>query len=173
MRIFLSQPLIVFSLLFFFPPLIVPHCTGTIFPEIREAVMAGMAIGPSDVDAGPRRHVHLHTAGFSSFIERYRHRTAILRAGVHPDFRRSWRARLQAGTVNSSTYSPKKGARYRTWPQVPPQTLIWRASSGTRTRSYRNTDSRETPMFEFNAPVREISDGLRMRNHENRVPRGV
>ena len=172
MRIFLSQPLIVFSLLFFFPPLIVAHCTGTIFPEIREAIMAGMAIGPSDVDAGPRRHVHLHSAGFSSFIERYRHRMAVLRVGVHPDFRRSCRARLQAGTVNSSTCLPK-GERYRTWPQVPPQTLIWRASSRTRTRSYRNTDSRKTPMFEFNAPVREISDGLRVRNDENRVPLGV
>src|SRR5882762_4723251 len=92
--------------------------------------------------------------------------------GVHPDFRRSCRARLQAGTVNSSTCLPK-GERYRTWPQVPPQTLIWRASSRTRTRSYRNTDSRKTPMFEFNAPVREISDGLRVRNNENRVPCGV
>ncbi len=171
MRIFLSQPLIVFSLLFFFPPLIVAHCTGTIFPEIREAVMAGMAIGPSDVNAGPRRHVYLHSAGFSSFIERYRHRMAVLRVGVHPDFRRSCRARLQAGTVDSSTCSPE-GERYMA--RFPPrQTLIWRAPSRARTRSYRNTDSRKTPMFEFNAPVREISDGLRVRNNENRVPCGV
>ncbi len=160
MRIFLSQPLIVFSLLFFFPPLIVAHCTGTIFPEIREAVMAGMAIGPSDVNAGPRRHVYLHSAGFSSFIERYRHRMAVLRVGVHPDFRRSCRARLQAGTVDSSTCSPE-GERYMA--RFPPR----------QTLSYRNTDSRKTPMFEFNAPVREISDGLRVRNNENRVPCGV
>jgi len=52
-RIFLSQPAHRFSLLFFFFPAHRSHCTGTIFPEIREAVMAGMAIGPSDVNTGP------------------------------------------------------------------------------------------------------------------------
>src|SRR5712692_9981275 len=39
--------------------------------------------------------------------------------------------------------------------------------------SYRKTNSRESPVFEFDAAVREISDGLRVRNHENRVPGGV
>jgi len=40
------------------------HRAGALFPEIREFVVAGMAVGPSDVDAGPRRHVHLYTGRF-------------------------------------------------------------------------------------------------------------
>jgi len=51
------------------------------FPEIREIVVAGMAVGPSDVDASSRRHVHLYTGGFSSFIETYGHLIAILPEG--------------------------------------------------------------------------------------------
>jgi hypothetical protein len=78
MRIFLFQALIVFLPFFFFQALIVAHRTGTFFPEVREVKVAGMAVGPGDVDAGPRGHVHLYAGGFSSFINRYGHQMAIL-----------------------------------------------------------------------------------------------
>lgn len=73
MRIFLFQALIIFSLLFFFPPLVVTHRAGTLFPEISEIVVAGVAVGPGDVDTASRGHVHLYAGGLPSFIERYRH----------------------------------------------------------------------------------------------------
>src|SRR6202171_3962943 len=41
---------------------------------------------------------------------------------------------------------------------------------GIRCLSYRKTDSRETSVFEFDAAVREVSDGLGVRNDQNRVP---
>jgi hypothetical protein len=81
MWIFLFQAFIVLLPLLFFQPLIVAHRAGTLFPEICKIVVAGMTVGPSDVDAGPRRHVHLYTGGFSSFIETYGHLIAILPEG--------------------------------------------------------------------------------------------
>jgi hypothetical protein len=35
--------------------------------------VAGVAVGPGDVDTAPRGHVHLYAGGLPSFIERYRH----------------------------------------------------------------------------------------------------
>ena len=83
----------------------------------------------------------------------------ILSPCDNPIFEHSCSACLQAGTVDSSTCSPE-GERYMA--RVPAQTL-----------SYRKTDSREAPVFEFDAAVRKISDGLRVRNDENRVPGGM
>jgi len=93
--IFLSQALIIFSPLFLFSSLIVAHRARTLFPEIGEIIMARMAVRPSDVDAGPRGHVHLYTGGLPSFIDRYRHRMAfcvtfrISVVLVEPAFRRA------------------------------------------------------------------------------------
>ena len=72
-RIFFFQALIIYSLLFFFPSLVVTHRAGTLFSQIGEIVVAGVAVGPGDVDTAPRGHVHLYASGLPSFIERYRH----------------------------------------------------------------------------------------------------
>ena len=51
-RIFFFQALIIYSLLFFFPSLVVTHRAGTLFPQIGEIVVAGVVVGPGDVDSG-------------------------------------------------------------------------------------------------------------------------
>jgi hypothetical protein len=76
--IFLFQLLIFPLPIRLFLSLIIAHRARTLFPEIREVVMAGVAVGPRDVNAGARGHVHLYTRGFSSFIDGYWHRMAIL-----------------------------------------------------------------------------------------------
>jgi len=62
--------------------LIIAHRAGTLFAQIREVVVAGVAIGPRDVDARARRHVHLHTGGFSPFIDGNGHDYYLSRSPV-------------------------------------------------------------------------------------------
>ena len=96
MRIFLFQALIIYSLFFFFRSLVITHRAGTLFPQVGEIVVAGVPVGPGDVDTASRRYVHLYAGGLPSFIERYRHWMAIFDdqdSGLCS-------ARLQAGIVN-------------------------------------------------------------------------
>jgi hypothetical protein len=54
---------------FFFSTLIVAGGTGTFVPQIGEVVVAGVAIGPGDVNASARLHVYFHGGRLSSRIE--------------------------------------------------------------------------------------------------------
>lgn len=143
-RIFLFQALIIDSLLFFFPSLVVTHGAGTLLPEISEIVVAGVAVRPDDVDTASRGHMHLYAGGLSSFIERYRHGMAIFvttriwNVSVEPAFRRA---------LYISLNCPPEGGRYNS------------------KLSYRKRDAREPSMFKFDAPVRKVTDRLRVRNN--------
>src|SRR5580704_618473 len=54
---------------FFFPAVVVARGTGTFVPQISEVVVAGVAIGPGNVNSGSRLYVHLHGGRLSSRIE--------------------------------------------------------------------------------------------------------
>ena len=50
-------------------PLVVASGTRAFFAKIREIIMAGMTIGPGDVDAGSASHMNFYGAGFFSGVD--------------------------------------------------------------------------------------------------------
>jgi len=101
-------------------PLVVAHRAGALFAQIGEIVVAGVIVGPGDVDSRSRGDVHLYAGRFSSRIDRNGHGRAALLLG-------------QRG----------------------------------------GDDARQAAVFELDAAIREISNGLGMRHHQDGVPRGV
>ena len=58
---------------FFFAALIITCSAGTLFAQIRKIVVAGVAIGPGDVNSRASFDVHLHGRRLSSRIDWNRH----------------------------------------------------------------------------------------------------
>ena len=54
---------------FFFAALVITCGAGTLFPQVREIIVAGVAIGPSDVDSSPGLYMHFHGGRLSSRID--------------------------------------------------------------------------------------------------------
>ena len=115
----------------FLLPLIIAHGAWTFFAQIRKAIVAGVTIGPGNIDAGARRHVHLHTGRFSPNIDGYGHRVTIL---------------AEAFSESGRTAPHRTCAIAHSKPSLP-------VAEGSG-------DSCQTPVFEFDAAVRKISYGL-------------
>jgi hypothetical protein len=72
---------VFFPALRFFLALVIAHRAWALFAQIREIVVAGMIIGPGDVDPRSGGHVHFHAGRFSSCIDRDGHGRAALFLG--------------------------------------------------------------------------------------------
>lgn len=66
--------------LLFFSALVVTHGTRALIAQIRKIEMAGVAIGPSDIHAGPGFHMDFHRRGFFALVEWCRHGAEIFRS---------------------------------------------------------------------------------------------
>jgi len=54
---------------FFFAALVIACGAGTFFAQVSEIVVAGVAVGPGDVDPSAGLYVHLHSGRLPSWIE--------------------------------------------------------------------------------------------------------